>query len=153
MRRAAAQASAILVATDRDGRVLLVRQRGGPFAGAWLLPGGRVAAGEAVEDALRREVREETGMDTDQLEPYARYEVRALDESFRFRLHAFRGRVTGTLRAEEGSEVAWREPREIVPHPVLARELNDAGVRAAPRAELEAALLAARIGMRAIDPP
>lgn len=132
--------------------MLLVRQRDGPFAGAWLLPGGRVEAGEVVEDALRREVREETGLEAVDLVPYARYEVRALDGSFHFQVHAFRGRVAGSLEAEAGSGATWADPRAVALHPVLARELSDAGVREAPLAELEAALRAARISMRPLGP-
>lgn len=46
------------VVTDDRGRVLLVREDG-----RWLAPGGEVEAGESHDDALVREVREETGID------------------------------------------------------------------------------------------
>lgn len=46
----------------QDGEtVLLVRQRG-PHGEHWLLPGGGVERGETLAAALRREVREETGL-------------------------------------------------------------------------------------------
>lgn len=50
------------VAVD-DERLLLVRRRNVPDAGAWSVPGGRVEPGETVGEAVVREVREETGLD------------------------------------------------------------------------------------------
>jgi 8-oxo-dGTP diphosphatase len=46
------------------GRVLLTqRKAGGHLGGAWELPGGKVDPGEDPRDALRRELREELGID------------------------------------------------------------------------------------------
>ncbi len=46
-----------------DGRVLLIQRGQSPLAGYWSLPGGGVEAGERLEDAIIREVKEETGLD------------------------------------------------------------------------------------------
>ncbi len=50
------------VVVDGRGCVLLVRRGRPPSLGAWTLPGGRVEAGESYEDAVTREVREETAI-------------------------------------------------------------------------------------------
>ena len=49
-----------------DGdRVLLVERVREPLKGYWSIPGGAVETGEKLEDALRREVREETGLEVE----------------------------------------------------------------------------------------
>ncbi len=45
-----------------SGRILLVKRRKAPERGCWNLPGGKVDHMERVEDAIRREIREETGL-------------------------------------------------------------------------------------------
>jgi 8-oxo-dGTP diphosphatase len=56
-------ASAVL--TDDDGRVLLVRRAGMPFQGWWDLPGGFVEEREHPLETVRRELREETGLEVE----------------------------------------------------------------------------------------
>jgi mutator protein MutT len=45
-----------------DGRVLLIRRGKEPMRGRWLVPGGTVEWGEPLQEALVREVEEETGL-------------------------------------------------------------------------------------------
>jgi mutator protein MutT len=46
-----------------SGRVVLIKRRFEPLAGSWSLPGGAVELGETLEEALVREMKEETGLD------------------------------------------------------------------------------------------
>lgn len=136
-----------MVIADGEGRVLTVRQRGGPFKDAWLLPGGGLEPGESPEDAVRREVREETGLEVISLRPLKRYEVR-LDGGAGYWgvVHLFGGEVRGTVRPGSADEpVDWVTPgREL--HPVLVRELRDAGVLQLDDLAIER--LCARAGIR-----
>lgn len=55
---------AAAVILGRDGRVLLARRPPGKMmAGLWEFPGGKLDEGETFEAALRRELREELGID------------------------------------------------------------------------------------------
>jgi ADP-ribose pyrophosphatase YjhB (NUDIX family) len=50
------------IVTDAAGRLLLIRRGHEPGKGLWSLPGGRVEPGETDEQAVVREVSEETGL-------------------------------------------------------------------------------------------
>jgi 8-oxo-dGTP diphosphatase len=47
-----------------DNKILLIKRKNEPFKGKWALPGGFIEYGEKVEDAVVREVFEETCIKT-----------------------------------------------------------------------------------------
>jgi 8-oxo-dGTP diphosphatase len=47
---------------DADLKVLLIQRDGPPYRGRWALPGGFMNIDESLEDAVRRELEEETGI-------------------------------------------------------------------------------------------
>ncbi len=53
---------------DEEGRVLLSRRAVEPQVGKWDIPGGFLEEGEEPLDALRRELREEAGVEIEPLE-------------------------------------------------------------------------------------
>lgn len=146
--------SSILLATDAEGRVLAVRQRGGPFKDAWLLPGGGLEPGETFDEALLREVREESGLDVKDPREICRYDVKGVGGSdLHLRVHMYRGTVQGEPRAGHDEEpVEWRRVDPSTAHPVLLRQLVDAGVLRIEPAEVEARCGELGIGLRIVPP-
>ena len=56
----------------RRGRILMAQRGKEPLKGWWSLPGGALETGERLADAVRREVREETGLE---IEPLSVFEI------------------------------------------------------------------------------
>src|SRR5271170_525334 len=52
----------IFTRSGRRGPILMVERAGEPLKGYWSLPGGLVETGELLEDAVKREILEETGL-------------------------------------------------------------------------------------------
>src|ERR1700691_2293621 len=62
----------IFTRAGRRGPILLIERGGHPLKGYWSLPGGLVETGEKLEDAVRREILEETGL---RIQPVSRLEI------------------------------------------------------------------------------
>lgn len=57
----------------QDERILLVKRGNDPFAGMYALPGGYIDHGESAEEAVMREIEEETGLHTEVLDLVGAY--------------------------------------------------------------------------------
>lgn len=71
----------------RGEAVLLVRRLNPPRAGQWSLPGGAQELGETTEEAARRELREETGLEPADLELVTTVDLIERDADGRVRFH------------------------------------------------------------------
>ncbi|MBM3365863.1 MAG: NUDIX domain-containing protein [Betaproteobacteria bacterium] len=98
-----------------NGDVLLgSRPDGKPYAGYWEFPGGKVEAGEAVLDALKREFAEEIGVRILSAEPWCG--VEHVYPHAHVRLHFFISREwQGEPRALEGQQLAWQGQMQLEP--------------------------------------
>ena len=140
----------IVACFDGADRVLVVKQTSGPFSGTWVLPGGGIEADERIEDGVRRELREETGYQVDELHAVALYQVRSVPPGrYDLLVCLFRGgEIDGEPRPEAGSDLRWATPTEIDLHPVMATQLADLGVIERDATRLFGDLARAGIEMR-----
>jgi 8-oxo-dGTP pyrophosphatase MutT (NUDIX family) len=100
---------------DEDGRVLLIKRAPDLWVdpGRWELPGGKMEHGELLDDALTREVREETGLEVRVGDPV--HVCQFTVEPFwvtciTFACERAGGEVT---LSEEHGDFAWVVPEEL----------------------------------------
>jgi 8-oxo-dGTP diphosphatase len=107
---------AVGVLVRGDGKFLLTsRPAGKVYAGYWEFPGGKIEAGESVEQALRRELVEEIGVTIGAVHPWRIERVdypHALVKLNFCKVYEW----TGELHMHEGQECAWQDlPVDVVP--------------------------------------
>ena len=120
------------VITDAHGRVLLLKHRFRPGAG-WGMPGGFVKIGEQPEEALRRELREEIGLEVEKLELLT---TRAFQKPRQVEI-VFMGQAIGDpdRLSFEIQKAAWFSPNEFPKElpkdqaQLIRRALNDGATR------------------------
>lgn len=96
-----------------NGKLLIVERASEPFKGYWSLPGGILETGEKLETGVRREVREETGLEVEPLSVFEIFERIIADAEGKAEYHYvvidyLCRRVGGHLAsASDASGVAW----------------------------------------------
>ena len=126
---ASSKPTACAVVTDDDGRVLLARRAGKVFHGYWDLPGGFLEEGEHPLDALRRELREETGLEVEPksfigiwMDRYGDVE----DAHATLNLYWTARVVAGEAKAaDDVSELCWFEPDSLPPGEETAFHIDE----------------------------
>lgn len=109
----------VSIAVFRAGRVLLALRTKPPAAGVFSLPGGRVEAGERLEDAALRELREEVGVKARIIAFNRALELITSEPGSEMRQHYVVLSFVGTWVSGEGKsgpeagEILWADPGAI----------------------------------------
>jgi len=109
----------------KNGLLLLLRRKNNPVKGQWWFPGGRIRKGESLEEALCREVKEETGLDVTAcklVNVYSRLFPERHDITIVFLCKCSGDKVT--LNEEHTEHKFFKDiPRDI--HPYILQAIQD----------------------------
>ncbi|MPZ67560.1 MAG: NUDIX domain-containing protein [Pseudonocardiaceae bacterium] len=113
------------VVHDAAGRLLLVRRANEPGRGRWSLPGGRVERGESDEQAVARELAEETGI-TVSVGRHVGSVTRSAPDGAIFDIHDYACRFAGgALRAgDDADDARWCDAATLATLPLVAGLIN-----------------------------
>jgi ADP-ribose pyrophosphatase YjhB (NUDIX family) len=104
------------IAVFRDGKVLLARRGKAPALGLYSLPGGRIEAGERMQDAVLRELLEEVGLQARLIGFVDHVEHIEYADSGSLRTHAVICAFAGLWEAgeprlsDEATDLVWVDP-------------------------------------------
>jgi ADP-ribose pyrophosphatase YjhB (NUDIX family) len=119
--------------TERAGvlHVLLIRRGHEPFKGSWALPGGFVDIDEDLDDAVRRELREETGIDGVPLTQFHTFGAPDRDPRERIITVAYHGCVAAEeVEPRAGTDAADARWFPVAALPALAADHDEIIARA-----------------------
>jgi 8-oxo-dGTP diphosphatase len=109
--------AAVFTFSDDKAKVLLINRGNEPFKGKWALPGGFVDMDEELEDAVARELEEETGLATVQLEQMRTFGTVGRDPRGRMITIVFMGiateEQTKIKAGDDAAEAQWFDIEKV----------------------------------------
>lgn len=115
---------------ERDGKFLMGNKAKdiGPYPNTWRLPGGGVEENESPEDAVKREVMEETGLTAIKVKKVGYLEDEEPNkhgEMTHYKFHVFQVESIGDeIKSEEFPELRWINKSEFGSFPIARPTLS-----------------------------
>ena len=106
------QIEVVAAIIQREGAYFATQRGYGEFEGMWEFPGGKIEPGESSENALKREIQEELGVDIviEDLICTTEYDY----PSFHLTMHCYLCRVeAGEIELREHKSARWLRPEEL----------------------------------------
>ena len=103
---------------QKDSRILLVKRKKEPFKDLFALPGGFVNEGEQVEDAAKREAKEETSLDIELVDILGVYSEPNRDPRGHIMSTVFVGKIppnnkVEALAQDDAAKIEWINLEEV----------------------------------------
>ena len=113
----------VVAVIERSDRRILIGQRrksdSSPLK--WEFPGGKIEEGESPEEALRRELREELGVELNRCAEITRVEHRYIHSNEPLEIRFYAASITGPAPQPRAFEaITWALPRELASYDFLA---------------------------------
>ena len=131
-------ATAAFIVNDRQ-EMLVVRRAKEPAKGTLDLPGGFVDMGETVEEGMRREIKEETGLDVHDIQylfsspnvyVYSGMGIHTLDMDFLVPVHGDPEAIKAVVRAaDDAAEALWIPISQVNPDDFGLTSIRNAVIR------------------------
>lgn len=117
------------VVVNEKGEWLVVKKKYSGLKGLWSLPAGFVQEGETVEMAAMREVKEETGIDSEVIGLIG-FRSGVIKDKISDNMAIFVSKKANEAQQEvvqedEIEEIAWFHPNELATHPLASSMLHE----------------------------
>lgn len=111
--------AAVAILLDSDNRVLITKRKPDQLMGdLWEFPGGKIEEGETPEEALKREIKEEIGIDMGCHAPF--YFISEAREGYHLLVMSYICREwKGIPSGAEGQEAKWVYPNQLKDYSML----------------------------------
>ncbi|HBE88576.1 MAG TPA: 8-oxo-dGTP diphosphatase MutT [Elusimicrobia bacterium] len=108
---------------EKDGRVLIAQRKSGDaLAGKWEFPGGKLEPGETPEACLRRELKEEFGVETEIGDFICSSEFEY--KHFHIELLVYRARhISGEFQLHDHAAIEWVAPADLLKYDLASADI------------------------------